>query len=44
MPSNNTDLYKRAGYLLGLGIVSSGVKDENEIALAVLSSEIDHKE
>ncbi len=38
--SNETNSYKKAGYFLGMGILSSGVRDENEIALAVLKEQL----
>jgi len=41
--SNETNSYKRAGYFLGLGIISSGVRDENEVALAVLKEQLNDK-
>lgn len=38
--SNETNSFKRAGYLLGMGIISSGVRDENEVALGVLREQL----
>ena len=43
MGSNETDPFKKAGYNLGLGIISSGVRDENEVASAVLTEQLNDK-
>lgn len=43
MDSNESNQYKRGGYNLGLGILTSGVKDENNIAFALLSDQIKDK-
>ena len=43
MSNNETDPYKKAGYNLGLGIISSGVRDENEVAFAVLTEQLNDK-
>lgn len=43
MSSNEMDPNKRAGYNIGLGIISSGVRDENNLAFALLSNQINDK-
>lgn len=43
MSSNEMDPNKRAGYNIGLGIISSGVRDENNLAYALLSNQINDK-
>jgi 26S proteasome regulatory subunit N1 len=43
MANNETDPFKKAGYNLGLGIISSGVRDENEVAYAVLTEQLSDK-
>jgi 26S proteasome regulatory subunit N1 len=44
MGNNEKDPYVISGYLLGISIISSGVRDENEIARAILSERINEKE
>jgi 26S proteasome regulatory subunit N1 len=44
MGNNEKDPYIISGYLLGISIISSGVRDENEIARAILSERINEKE
>jgi len=41
--SNEPNSFKRAGYYLGMGILSSGVRDENLIAFAVLKEQLQDK-
>jgi 26S proteasome regulatory subunit N1 len=43
MASNEMDPNKRAGYNIGLGIISSGVRDENNLAFALLSNQLNDK-
>ena len=43
MSDNELDPNKRAGYNVGLGIISSGVRDENNIAFAMLSEQLKDK-
>ena len=43
MGVNEKDPYIKAGYNLGLGIISSGVRDENEVAFAVLTDQLNDK-
>jgi len=43
MDSNESNPFKRGGYNLGLGILSSGVKDDNNIALALLGDQVKDK-
>jgi 26S proteasome regulatory subunit N1 len=43
MNENEMDPNKRAGYNIGLGIISSGVRDENNIAFAMLSEQLKDK-
>lgn len=43
MSNNETDPFKKAGYNLGLGIISSGVRDENQVAYAVLTEQLNDK-
>lgn len=43
MGANEMDPNKRAGYNIGLGIISSGVRDENNLAFALLSNQINDK-
>ena len=38
-----TDIYKRTGRNIGLGICLCGIKDENEVAIAVLLDELSDK-
>lgn len=40
MGANETDPNKRAGYNIGLGIISSGVRDENNLAYAILTNQL----
>lgn len=40
MEVNEKDPNKRAGYNIGVGIISSGVRDENNIAFAMLSEQL----
>ena len=43
MSSNEIDPNKRAGYNIGLGIISSGVRDENNLSFAILSNQLNDK-
>jgi 26S proteasome regulatory subunit N1 len=43
MSSNEMDPHKRAGYNIGLGALSSGVRDENYIAFGILSEQLKDK-
>lgn len=43
MGSNEMDPNKRGGYNIGMGIVSSGVRDENYIAFGILSEQLKDK-
>lgn len=43
MGANEMDPNKRAGYNIGLGIISSGVRDENNLAFALLADQINDK-
>jgi 26S proteasome regulatory subunit N1 len=43
MSSNEKDQHKRGGYNIGVGIISSGVKDENNVAFAILSEQLKDK-
>jgi hypothetical protein len=43
MSNNEMDPYKRGGYNIGLGIISSGVRDENFIAFGILSDQLKDK-
>jgi len=40
MSANEMDPNKRAGHNIGLGIISSGVRDENNLAYAILSNQL----
>jgi 26S proteasome regulatory subunit N1 len=43
MNINEMDPYKRGGYNIGLGVLSSGVRDENYIAYGILSEQLKDK-
>jgi len=43
MSSDERDPNKRAGYNIGVGIISSGVRDENNIAYALLVEQLNDK-
>ena len=43
MSNNEMDPYKRGGYNIGLGIISSGIRDENFIAYGILSDQLKDK-
>lgn len=43
MDVNEMNPFKRGGYNLGLGILSSGVKDDNNVALAILGEQVKDK-
>lgn len=43
MDENEMNPYKRGGYNIGLGIISSGVLDENNTAMALLSDQTQDK-
>jgi 26S proteasome regulatory subunit N1 len=43
MGANEMDPNKRAGYNIGLGVISSGVRDENNLAYAILSNQLNDK-
>lgn len=43
MDTNEMNPFKRGGYNLGLGILSSGVNDENNTAFALLSEQVKDK-
>ena len=40
MKTNEVDHFKRGGYNIGLGIISSGVRDENYTAMALLTDQL----
>ena len=43
MDNNEMNPYKRGGYNIALGLLSSGISDENETALALLSGQLEDK-
>jgi 26S proteasome regulatory subunit N1 len=43
MVTNERDMNKRAGYNIGVGIMSSGIRDENNIAYAILTEQLKDK-
>ena len=43
MENNESNPYKRGGYNLGLGILSSGVYDDNNVAMALLGDQVKDK-
>lgn len=43
MNSNEMDPNKRGGYNIGVGVISSGVRDENNIAFGILSEQLKDK-
>jgi 26S proteasome regulatory subunit N1 len=43
MGTNERDPNKRAGYNIGVGIISSGIRDENNIAFAILVEQLKDK-
>ena len=43
MDQNEMNPYKRGGYNIGLGIISSGVKDDNNTAFALLVDQLNDK-
>jgi len=43
MSTNERDMNKRAGYNIGVGVISSGIRDENNIAYAILTEQLKDK-
>jgi 26S proteasome regulatory subunit N1 len=43
MSNNEMDPHKRGGYNIGLGVISSGIRDENFIAFGILSDQLKDK-
>lgn len=43
MDTNERDPNKRAGYNIGVGVISSGIRDENNIAFALLTEQLKDK-
>lgn len=43
MDSNESNPFKRGGYNLGLGILSSGIYDDNNVAMALLGEQVKDK-
>jgi len=43
MSTNERDMNKRAGYNIGVGVISSGIRDENNVAFAILAEQLKDK-